>query len=183
MEKKRQLIAYAELWHTANILIKTGESKVDGYGHMFRAALVFQAFAFEAALNHIGSKTFACWSEIEKLPSRTKLALISDKADLTVDYGSPPFQLLSDLLRYRNSVAHAHTENLDVSYETKQGDDFEDDLYAFTESKWEKFASRDNALSVRACSEEIVEKLYEALDIKKCCASVGNAGKENGLTQ
>jgi hypothetical protein len=49
--KKREVRTHAELWHTANCLLDTGQKEIKGSMHQFRAALVFQAFSVEALLN------------------------------------------------------------------------------------------------------------------------------------
>ena len=166
VRKKRKLIAYSEFWHTANILIKTTEKKPNGWLHQFRAALIFQAFTFEAALNHIGQLQFGCWNALERsLSPEKKLALISEKLSIQLDFGKAPWQILSQLLQYRNAIAHGKTKMLEESYEEEVREYFDDQFFKFTESDWEKFATKANALKVKKDLRMAVEQLFDACGI------------------
>lgn len=166
VRKKRKIVAYSEFWHTANMLIEAGEEKPSGSEHQFRAALIFQAFTFEAALNHIGQLKFGCWNTVEKsLSPEKKLALISEKLSIHPDFGKPPWQILSQLLRYRNAIAHGKTKMLEESYEKEVREYLDDQYFKFTKSDWEKFATRENALKVKKDLMIAVKQLLNACGI------------------
>jgi hypothetical protein len=83
--KDREVITYAELWHTSRCLLKKGQDEKEGSFHQFMASLVFTAFTLEAYLNHIGPKVFNCWAAIERLGPKEKLDIITEKIGLTID--------------------------------------------------------------------------------------------------
>src|ERR1700730_14011868 len=67
VKKERNVITYAEMWHTSLCLLERGQEQVKASTHQFRASLVFTAFTLEAYLNHVGRKLFDCWEDLERL--------------------------------------------------------------------------------------------------------------------
>ena len=106
IKKERQVVTYAELWHTSWSLLKQGQSQEEGSFHQFMGSLVFTAFSFEAYLNHIGPMVFGSWDALERLAPKEKLDIIAEKIGLPVDYGKRPWGIVKELFGFRNDIAH-----------------------------------------------------------------------------
>lgn len=167
VKKRRTVLSYAEFWHTANMLIESGNEVPQGSSHAFRAALIFQAFTLEAALNHIGNIVYKSWPQIERqLGPEKKIILISEKLELTQDYSKPPWQIVGELLAYRNALAHGKTEVVEAAYEEEVRDYMDKRFFEFAPTKWESFATKQNALKVKKDLRIIIESLYKAAEIE-----------------
>ena len=165
--KKRALIAYAEFWHTANMLIDAGNRKQKGWMHLFRAALVFRAFALEAALNHIGDKVIKCWGMIErKLGPDQKIALIAEQLKIPTDFGASPWQIVGELFRYRNWLAHGKTSTVEEVYEENAHEYMEPRFFEFTKADFEKFETEENLERVGKDTYKVITLLHEKAGIK-----------------
>lgn len=149
------------MWHTSECLFKRGQEQEAGSSHQFRASLVFTAFTLEAYLNHVGSRIFQCWEDLERLSPNEKLSLIAEHLGVTVNYGTRPWQIMKQLFGFRNSIAHGKSKTLKppakvVSPEVHLAD------VSMVKTEWERFCTQQNAKSARADVEEIVFTLYEA---------------------
>ena len=109
---------YVALRHTAWHLLDVAKKHKEGSLLNFRAAAVFYAFAFEAYLNHVGAEEIPFWDDIDRISYLKKLIVIEKHLKLTPDHGTPPFQVIQELFKLRNALAHGRTRNIDLSYET-----------------------------------------------------------------
>lgn len=164
IEKERQVVTYAELWHTSWSLLKQGQSQEEGSYHQFIGSLVFTAFSLEAYLNHIGPKVFRNWAALERLAPREKLDIIAEKIGLHVDYGKQPWGIMKELFGFRNDVAHGKSIKIADEQIVSLGED--DCMRAFAQTRWERFCTRRNAEKARKDVEEMVEALHAKAGIK-----------------
>lgn len=82
------------------------------------ASLVFIAFTYESAINHLGELTFPTWREhFERLSPEAKLALLADKSSIKTDFSCRPFQSFSTVFKVRNALAHPKVSELEVRAE------------------------------------------------------------------
>ena len=109
IEKKRQVLTYADLWHTSRCLLEKGQEQEKGSFHQFMASLVFTTFSLEAYLNHVGPKIFRCWDVLERLTPQDKLNIIAEQIKLPIDYGRRPWGIVKELFGFRNYLAHGKT--------------------------------------------------------------------------
>ncbi len=124
--------------------IATGETEVVYYDMM--AALVFTAFSIEAKVNFIGWKTLEDgWPERANL--KEKIDLLRHVLDLDLDWGTRPLQTISQLKRFRDTIAHGKPEIVD---ETKVVD-IVPDVWAALKGQWEKTVNQD---FVHRCRED-----------------------------
>jgi len=72
VKTEREIIAYSHMWHTSDCLLRRGQEQKAASFHQFMASLVFTAFTLEAYLNHIGSRLFQCWNDMERLGPNEK---------------------------------------------------------------------------------------------------------------
>jgi hypothetical protein len=164
---ERQLITYVDFWDASRFFLENGQKNERGSYYQFVGSLVFSAFTFEAFLNHIGAHLFSSWSEQERtLSHRAKLALISEKLDFEIDYGRLPWQIISKLFGFRDKIAHGKNEVLRLEKVVPNDDSYEELLHQFLFSDWQKFATNQNASTVRAQLEEIMLLIHSFAKIE-----------------
>ena len=61
----------------------------------------YTAFTLEAALNHIGSKLFKCWADLNRLNPHAKLNLLAERLGVSLDYDKLPWQVLRVIFGFR----------------------------------------------------------------------------------
>ena len=153
---ERDVRTYAEMWHTSGWLLKVGQENPMGSNHQFRASLVFTAFTLEAYLNHIGSKLFKSWDDLERLGPKEKLSIIAEHIGLGIDYSRRPWQVMKELFGFRNDIAHGKSITLTTS-EAVPLKKHTDTIYPqFIRTKWEKYCNQKNAERARDDVEKIV---------------------------
>ena len=161
--KERNVTTYAEMWHTSYCLLVKGQEELRMSVHQFRASLIFSAFTLEAYLNHIGSKTFSCWEDLERLSPKEKLNVIADRLDVEIDYGKRPWQIMKKLFQFRNDIAHGKSIKVKsekiLPLENHSDDDFHE---LFERTRWEKYCTEKNALRAREDVEAIVKIMHRA---------------------
>lgn len=142
--KETNLITHAEHWHTACCLLDRAEFEAKGSYHQYLACITFIAFTLEAFLNHIGEALFDSWMDLEQLNVRGKFAIISDKLRLVPDYGAMPWQIVPELVAFRNKVAHGKNERLFEEIVLPE-DKYDDYLNKFLQTQWQQTATMSNA--------------------------------------
>jgi hypothetical protein len=162
--KDRQVVTYAELWHTSRCLLKKGQDEAAGSFHQYMASLVFTAFTLEAYLNHIGPKVFQSWEAIEWLGPKDKLDILAEKIGVTLDYGKRPWGIVKDLFGFRNYIAHGKSVEISET-KTTSANKQNDGKIEFAKTPWEKFCTRQNAERARKDIEAIVRTLHEKAGI------------------
>ena len=82
------------------------------------AAIVFIAFTYESALNHLGQLALSSFEEhFERLSPEAKLNLLSDHAGLKPDFSNSPYQSFVAVFKIRNALAHLRQTEMKVSNE------------------------------------------------------------------
>lgn len=157
---------HAELWHTANCLLETGQQRATASTHQFRASLVFRAFALEAFLNWLGPQLIPHWSYLERLKPREKLELLNDLVRVTPDYSSRPWQIVRELVAFRNDLAHGKPESLKMDGMEDLNEVLDRNLSQTIHTEWERFCTEENAVRAREDVEKIAALLYEKAKVK-----------------
>ena len=163
--KKRDVRIHAELWHTANCLLRAGQQNKEGSAHQFRASLIFRAFCIEAFLNWLGLELIPHWNYLERLKPGEKLDLLADHIQVNPDYGSRPWQIVNELFRFRNTLAHGKPEDLEHESEEDLRDVLEGDV-SFAQTDWECFCTESNAIRAKDDVEELANILYQKANVK-----------------
>ena len=112
--KERKVHTYAELWHASRCVLEAGIREPKGSSWQFLSCAVLTAFAFEAYLNHVGPTVISCWGQLERLPPWAKFELLCERLGVTFSSGTdrPPLQTVSELLEFRNTMAHGRSEDV-----------------------------------------------------------------------
>jgi len=165
INKERQVITYAELWHTSEWLLKQGQNQEEGSFHQFMGSLAFTAFSFEAYLNHIGPRVFRNWEALERLGPKEKLDIMAEKIGLSVEYGKRPWGIMKELFGFRNEIAHGKSIKIAEEQIVPLGKE-DDCVRELAKTRWERFSTRQNAEGARKDVEEMVKALHAKAEIK-----------------
>ena len=166
--KERKVITYSDLWRTSEFLLKRGTEEELGSYYMFLSCLMFQAFSLEAFLNHMGEKLFETWGELEKpLSPKAKLGLICEKLKLNINYGKTPWQIVPELIGFRNKVAHGKSELLKSEEIVLGGSDkYEKLMHKFLMAEWQEFANKKNAQRAKKQLEALFIEVHRAANME-----------------
>jgi len=156
------------MWGTSDFLLEKGKENPQGSYHLFMASIVFTAFTLEAYLNHIGVKLFQdkCYSAIERLGPRDKLAVIAERLNVSIIYGERPWQVIKSLYKFRNEIAHGKSKELKSDPQIVELDSYQYGFHDFILTDWEKYCSQENAEKARADVEKIIFILHRAGDFQ-----------------
>jgi hypothetical protein len=156
ISKKRNVHTYAESWHGSGILLERGQAEIKGSKWLWMGSLILTAFSFEAYLNHVGPKLFACWDALEILSPEGKLDIICESLGVVFLKDERPRQTVHDLIKFRNNLAHGKT----VSIEENTVRDVDKYLDEFIGKRplaiWEKYCTEKKALRARKDIEQIM---------------------------
>ncbi len=159
--KELGLIPYAEHWHTANSLLDKARSEKKGSYHQYLACITFVAFTLEAFLNHIGEELFKSWVDLEQINVRGKIRIITDKLNINVDYGAMPWQIVPELVAFRNKVAHGKNERLFEEVILPR-DKYDDYLNKWLKSDWQKTATLEGSEKFVKHVEDLCVRIWAA---------------------
>ena len=92
--KQRVVHTYAELWHAASCVLDMVSARPEGASWQYLSGIILTAFSFEAYLNHVGASEIACWEDLERLSTQSKLSLLVEvmNVELPGTYGTRPLQ-------------------------------------------------------------------------------------------
>ena len=74
--------------------------------------VVFIAFSIEAYLNALGDRHLPIWSELERLPWRSKIEILYKTANISPNWGAQPLQFASAVFSLRDKLAHGKPERV-----------------------------------------------------------------------
>jgi len=125
------------------------------------------AFSMEAALNHLGKKLFEYWEEVERdLKFDTKLLIIARHIGFDISRGLEPFQLLSEIIGFRNNLVHAKSSKHPAKeiHQNEIGEDGFPIVNRIPEllTDWEKLCSIDTAEKWLKAVDRMSSELSEA---------------------
>ena len=75
-EGSKEVRTYYDLNHGADVLILIAEQFQKGSNFTIMSSMLLRAFTFEAYLNHLGSKTFNFWEEVDSIRVMDKYKLL-----------------------------------------------------------------------------------------------------------
>jgi hypothetical protein len=157
---QRRVYTWARTLQIAEISARRAVASDTGSFFESMNAMLYAAFTLEAFLNHLGSVRISFWPVIERsLRVKEKLEVLCDVMDFAPDFGSRPFQSMTEAFRLRDLIAHGKTEDLPVGTPHKFGT-MKDLGVPMTE--WESLCTPAKAARVVEDAREIVTRLHEA---------------------
>ena len=82
------------------------------------------------------------------------------------NWGTLPWQIVPEIVGFRNKVAHGKNALLKFEKLVSMSDDYEQTLYAFLMADWQEYATETNAIRVRAQLESLFELIHSKAAIK-----------------
>ena len=177
VSEERQVNTYYELRHASHVILKKAEEDKDGSFYEVMASLIFTAFMIEAYLNHIGPRIIKCWGDLERLSPSSKLNLVTEKLGIEKNEGKRPYQTLSELFKFRNTLAHGKSVFLKSEYETRfVAEPSDKDGYESLQTEWEKYCTQDNANRALEDTEAIIKEIHKQAGVNGDPFSFGMQG-------
>ena len=162
-ESSREVKTYVELMSGAESMLRKAESGIEGGYYCIMSALTLCAFSFEAYMNHIGIKYYSLWTKEERIPILDKYAKICEKLSIgDPDYSEGDSQRLKLLIKYRDTMAHGVTHDLELKKQTKKS---ENDLSFVQSADWESFTIIENAQKSIESVQRIINQINESADL------------------
>jgi len=177
INRELEVLSYAEHWHTAKCLLDRAKSEKQGSYHQHLACITFIAFTLEGFLNHIGEQIFKTWVDLEQLNVRGKLNVVAEKLGIDVDYGVLPWQIVPELVAFRNKVAHSKNERLFEEVVVPQ-DKYDEYLNQALKTNWQKTATEENAERFMSHVEDLCTCIWIAAGNK--AATIFTLGIQSG---
>ena len=147
--KERKLITYSDLWRTSEVLLDRAKAEPVSSYYTVLASLAFSAFALEAFLNHIGEHLFTTWREMEPLSPKAKINVLCERLALTPKWGAQPWQVVPEIIGFRNKLAHGKNEVLRFEDVVEKDEKYDDIWREFLFADWQRYATAENAERVR----------------------------------
>ena len=166
INKERKVITYSDFWLTAGHLLEKGQDDEKGSYFMFLSSLTFSSFALEAFLNHIGESIFKSWFDLEKLSIKAKVNVICEKLEIKVNYDRTPWQIVPEIVGFRNKVAHGKNAMLTEEKIIPKNDKYEEIRRGFLFADWQNYAVEKNAIKVRSELEKLFRIIHKEAKIE-----------------
>ncbi|MCP4746614.1 MAG: hypothetical protein GY874_10825 [Desulfobacteraceae bacterium] len=118
MEKKfvikgeRNINTYAYLMMSARHSYEYATKCKEGQFYQLMSSLIFSVFTLEAYLNHLGCQSIKYWHAIESIKVWSKLKVLYTHCNLNFDSSKRPLQTISELIKFRNLMAHGKSETI-----------------------------------------------------------------------
>lgn len=137
---ERSIYTFNYLRHAASLALGQAKDTKGGCNAYCMSSIILSAFSIEAYLNHIGEELLPYWDDdIKKgFSILNKLKIVCHHVGLQPDFSRHPFQSFSDIIKFRNQLAHGTTEYLtDNRKQTiRNGEDIE-----YPKTWWEEHSN------------------------------------------
>lgn len=149
-----------------HFLILAQKSK-EGRLYTCKASLVFSAFTLEAFLNSLGPKVYPVWSEIARIGPLEKLKVLAHFLSYELDFGKRPHQTVTELVKFRNSVAHGRDEIITLNGREVPRQKRNISYTLMVKSEWVKYCKVANAKRAYEDVGQLAEGLASKANIQK----------------
>lgn len=161
VSKERTVSTYSELWHGSWVLLQRAKEDERGSYWLWMGSLMFTAFSFEAYLNHIGPKIFACWPALEKLSPEGKLDIVCEKLEIDLPKSERPRQTIRELFKFRNNLAHGKTVTIKENTVRDVDKDSEKFFGEPPLATWEKYCTERNVQRALEDVEQVMRIIHD----------------------
>ncbi len=168
------LMSGEQLFHPFVYLLVAADTALDaasnvksGQGYHCVTTIIHSAFAFEAAVNHVGDLMDTLWAKNERTYGnwKDKANLIEQKYGFKIEWGTTPAQSVAQSFYVRDRLAHGKTWIGKQSY-IDRGDGIADKPHPFPD--WiTKFNNTKKAGQVLGDTRALIAILLESAGHKK----------------
>ncbi len=118
-------------------------------------------FTIEGFCNHVGQKLFNSWDSIERGMSPIgKLKLFIEAKNIEIKYGEDPFNTVSELMKWRNKVAHGKTEVF-TTLQIASPETDDQLLGQIEKANWEKYIINADLDIIKEACKSLMETVHE----------------------
>jgi len=159
VKRSREVKPFNELASANYVILDNAKQNRAGCFYEYLTSIMLSAFSFEAYLNQIGSKLFDYWDQMERLPWRNKMTIITAHLKLGIDQKRRPFKTISSLFKFRNMIAHCKPELLNT--ETIEEGNMEEIRRKKPLTEWENLCSLEFAQQAYDDVGKLVKMIHD----------------------
>lgn len=111
MDGWTEFYPFCYLLIAADTALASAKLEMPGRNYHYITAVVFSAFAVEAAVNHVGEDHVQDWAKNERQMGgwEKKLNILATKIGMVLDYRTSPAQTVKAAFELRDKLAHGKT--------------------------------------------------------------------------
>lgn len=143
------------LLNAAARALESAKTKTEAFWWDWLSTILYCSLSIEAIGNTYGETFIPQWKHFETASPLAKIRLVAERCGLQPDFSQHPWAIVSELTRFRNAIAHAKLEDIEVD-EVYPKEDYEKYLYNKPESKLEKMVTERFA-------QQAYDNIYEIL--------------------
>lgn len=148
------------MWIGSRHMLRLAKTSRDGQLYTCVSALVLSAFMIEAYINHLGKLKESDWDRLERKLSKTKKFLkLAKDAGLTISLNDRPYQSLTKLFAYRDSMAHGKTVTEKIDTKVRSGFSISASIPG---AEWQEFTTMEMTEQLLLDAENIIRELHKA---------------------
>lgn len=151
----RKFVPHAMLLNAAARALESAKTKTEAFWWDWLSTILYCSLSIEAIGNTYGETFIPQWKHFESASPLAKIRLVAERCRLQPDFGQHPWAIVPELTRFRNAIAHAKLEDIEVD-EVYPKEDYEKYLYNKPESKLEKMVTERFA-------QQAYDNIYEIL--------------------
>jgi hypothetical protein len=160
IKKETRIQSYGEFWGAFLFLKKTINEDTRGWSYLKLSALTMACFAIEAFANHVGKHLFPSWDTIERGVSPSgKLKMFIEMKGMEIKYEEAPFNMVHELLKWRNLIAHGRTEKIPTSH-TASVHNYEHLLNKIEQAEWRQYVLKVDIEKIEKDCEELMRIIH-----------------------
>lgn len=115
VQRERRYAPHHTLLGAASMNLDLAKEKQDGWFYFEMAAMLFSGLALEALAHAFGSHFVPSWRDFESASPVAKLRIVCDTLEIDYNAESEPWSSARWLISFRNKLAHAKPEDIDVT--------------------------------------------------------------------
>lgn len=159
---ERTFRPHAMISNAAHGIVKHATKEVEGRTNFLIAAMTLEAFVLEGYVNLVGGYLYADEWDERKLfnGSKEKIRKVLKKADPDADFGTPPYNSIDGLMKFRDSMAHPKHEEIKKRLTANDVKENERKHGQWVPASIEEYVAVDNVERVRGHLDEIIKRTW-----------------------
>ena len=158
----REYKPHSTLMNAAYCILEHAKENRDGRTLFIMASLTMEAFALEGYVNLIGPRLYKDkWDERSFGGTKDKIKAVLKKADPEADFGGQPYQIIHDLLKFRDDMAHPKNIDYKQTLSKAQIEQNEQSYSQWLPTFVESFATMDNANAIAQALDDIYKRTWK----------------------
>ena len=110
----RKFVPHAMLLNAAARALESAKTKNEAFWWDWLSTLLYCSLSIEAIGNTYGETFIPQWRHFESASPLAKIRLVAERCGLQPHFGLHPWAIVPELIRFRNAIAHAKPEDIEV---------------------------------------------------------------------